>query len=186
MKTMHSKLITALAGAILIGVSSASAHEGVDHSKEKAHVPETAKAASPASATPVMNTHDGMTALYARLQEIEAQLAANQLGHIHDAVEGIAAATHDLDRDTTLDATKRKRVQGYVKNVATLMEKVHDAADGKQPDAAKKAFAQLKAQVDLLDKQFAHSHKPSAGSKPAGIGSVSKPAKAMTAPAAGK
>jgi hypothetical protein len=179
MKTMHSTLITAFAAAALIGAPPAPAHDGVDHSKGKAHgeapAPEAAKNAVPGPAKPSMSSHDGMTALYARLQEVEAQLAANRLGDIHETAEGISAATRDLDLDTTLDAAKRKRVQGYVKNVAKLMEKVHAAADGKKPDEAKKAFAQLKAQVDLLDKQFAHSHKPSPASKTPGAGPSAEP-----------
>jgi hypothetical protein len=121
-----------------------------------------------------MGSHDGMTALYARLHEIETRLAANQPDHFHEAMEGIATATRDLDRDTTLDAARKKRVQGYVKNVAKLMDKLHAAVDGKKPEEAKKALAQLKAQVDLLDKQFAHSHKPAHASKPPAAAPASK------------
>jgi len=54
-------------------------------------------------------------------------------------------------------------VQGYVKNVLRLTGRMHASADAKKLDQAKADFGKLKAQVDLLDKQFAHSHKPGSG-----------------------
>ena len=109
-----------------------------------------------------MNSHDGMTKLYKHLGEMESELAAGKLDGIHDHFDAIAASVKDLDKDTSLAADKKKRVQGYVKNVLKLSDKVHHSADGNKPDQAKKDLAKLKAQVDLLDKQFAHSHKPGA------------------------
>jgi hypothetical protein len=150
-------LKTAIAGVLLLGVSGTQAHEGEDHSKGEVHAADSVKAGA------VMSSHDGMTALYVQLQEVESLLAQGKLGGMHAHADAIGAATKDLDKDTTLDASKKKRVQGYVKNVAKLADKMHDAADANKLDETKKVFTQLKAQVDLLDKQFAHSHKPATG-----------------------
>jgi pyruvate/oxaloacetate carboxyltransferase len=159
MKNMKLMTLAVLAGALLLGYSSVFAHEGEEHAKAAVHSGEPGKTSGG------MSTHDGMTALYAHLQEIDAQLKPGKLEGMHEHAEAIEAATKDLDKDSTLDATKKKRVQGYMKNVAKLADKLHDAADEKKLDETKKAFGQLKAQVDLLDKQFAHSHKPSIGEK---------------------
>lgn len=153
MKNAKLTLSTVFAGALLFGAAGIPAHEGEKHSADS----------SQAGAT--MSSHDGMTALYMHLHEIEEQLSAGKLEGMHEHAEAIEAATKDLDKDTTLDATKKKRVQGYAKNIAKLGDKLHDAADAKKLEETKKEFAKLKAQVDLLDKQFSHSHKPTAGEK---------------------
>ena len=157
MKFKKLPLTAFIAGVLLLGVSGSWAHEGEEHAKSDAH------AGDPMKAGPVMSSHDGMTALYVQLQEIDTLLAAGKLAGMHEHAEAIEAATKDLDKDTTLNASKKKRVRGYVKNVAKLADKMHDAADANKPDETRKAFAQLKAQVDLLDKQFAHSHRPAKG-----------------------
>lgn len=154
----NSKIIlsTLIAGALVTGVPAVHAGEGHDHSKH-----DHAHDAAPASAS--MSSHDGMTSLYQHVGEMEKELAAGSLDGIHGHDEAIQAAIKDLDKDTALTAAKKKRVQGYVKNVLKLSGKMHAAADGKKLDQAKADFKKLKAQVDLLDKQFAHSHKPGAG-----------------------
>jgi hypothetical protein len=140
MKTSKPSLTTALAGVML-------AFAGI-HAQ--------------AGATQPASLPSGMPALYAQVGEIEALLSAGKLDDMHKHAEAIDAAAKMLDRDSTLDATHKRRVQGYVKNLAKLADKMHDAADGKKLDETRKAFSQVKAQVDLLDKQFAHSHKPAA------------------------
>lgn len=162
MKNSKWTLSALFAGVLLLGTSGVWAHGGEDHSQGDGHATDAAKGEK------AISSHDGMTALYARLREIETRLAEGKLDAIHGLAEGMAADTEDLDKDTTLDATKKKRVQGYVKNVARLAGRLHDAADANKPDAAKKEFAKLKAQVDLLDGQFAHSHKPAAPPAAAG------------------
>ncbi len=159
MKNTKLTLSTVFAGALLFTSHGAQAQEGKDSTKAAAHSMDSMKPGT------VMSSHDGMTALYAHLKEVETQLAAGKLEGMHEHAEAIEAATKDLDKDTTLDASKKKRVQGYAKNIAKLADKLHDAADEKKLDETKKAFAKLKAQVDLLDKQFTHSHKPTEGAK---------------------
>lgn len=168
MKKSKLALSTIFAAASLIGVpglraEAAHDHAGHDHGHEHAN---HEHATEPAMGGAVMSSHEGMTALYKHLGEIEAALAAGKIEEVHGHAEALEATVKDLDKDTTLTAAKKKRVQGYAKNVVKLAGKIHHSADDKNLDQAKKDFPKLKAQVDLLDKQFAHSHKPGAAEAP--------------------
>lgn len=170
MKNSKLTLSTIFAGALLIGVPGLWAEKGHDHSGHgHDHGHDHAKhehAADPAKGGAVMSSHDGMTALYKHLGGIEAALAAGKVEDVHGHAEALGGTVKDLDKDTTLTAAKKKRVQGYAKNVIKLADRIHHAADDKNLDQARKEFPKLKAQVDLLDKQFAHSHKPGAAAAP--------------------
>jgi hypothetical protein len=150
---------TALAAALLAGAPALHADKGHDHSEHAHTGSDSAKAGA------VMSSHDGMTSLYQHLGEMQKELAAGSLDGIHGYDENIQAAVKDLDKDTSLTAEKKKRVTGYVKNVLKFSGRLHKSADSKKLDQAKKDFVKLQAQVDLLDKQFGHSHKPGAADK---------------------
>lgn len=158
MKNSTFTLSAAFAGALFFGASAVQADDGHGHG----HAGHGSHAADTTASTAVMSSHDGMTALYKHLGEMEAELASGKLDGIHHHLEALTASVKDLDKDTSLTADKKKRVKGYVKNVLKLSDKLHHSADGNKPDQAKKDLAKLNAQVDLLDKQFAHSHKPGA------------------------
>ena len=162
MKDPTFTLSAAFAGALLLGAAIVQGDEGDDHSHSHGQSGKGEQAADTAAGAAVMKSHDGMTALYKHIGEMETELAAGKLDGIHDHFDAIAASVKDLDKDTSLSAEKKKRVQGYVKNVLKLSDTIHHSADGNKPDQAKKDLGKLKAQVDLLDKQFAHSHKPGA------------------------
>lgn len=150
-----------LAAVVLLAGARASRAE--DHSGHSHHHSNGAAAAHPEKAKgKTMSSHDGMTALYAHIREIEKAFASGDMAGIHDHAEDMGTAMKDLDKDSTLTPEKKKRVQGYVKNVGRLAHKLHDFADANKADQAKREFGKLKAQVDLLDRQFAHSHKPGA------------------------
>jgi hypothetical protein len=156
MSKSNAFLSTLFAGALLLGASALRADEGHDHSKHD-HAKEAIQKGAP------MSSHDGMASLYKHLGEMEKELSAGSVDGIHGHDEAIQASVKDLDKDTALTAAGKQRVQGYVKNVLKLAGKLHAAADGKKLDQANADFRKLKAQVDLLDKQFTHSHKPGAG-----------------------
>lgn len=158
MKKSFLTLTTLIAGSLAFITPSVRADKAHDHS---AHT----HAADSTQGGAAMSSHDGMTALYQHLGEMEKEIAAGKLDGIHGHDAGIRAAVKDLDKDTTLTAEKKKRVQGYVKNVLKLSGKLHVAADGNKLEQAEKELVKLKAQVDLLGKQFAHSHKPGASDK---------------------
>lgn len=182
MSVAKTTLHALFAGALSLCAPALRAGEGHDHAKHdhsKHDHPKHdhaahghgnhghAHAAAPAG-TP-MSSHDGMANLYKHLGEMEKELSAGSLDGIHGHDEAIQAAVKDLDKDTTLQEARKKRVQGYVKNVQRLSGKMHASADAKKLDQVKADFGKLKAQVDLLDKQFAHSHKPGSGKLEPGV-----------------
>ena len=148
MKSKKWTLAMVFAISLVAGTERLEAHENHDHGTEAKKTRE------------IMSSHDGMTAVYAQIAVIESEINAGDLKSMHEITEAIQVSTQDLSLDKTLDATRKKRVEGYVVNVKKLVDKMHDAADAKKMDQAKKEFTKLKTQVDLLDKQFAHSHKP--------------------------
>jgi hypothetical protein len=99
-------------------------------------------------------TQGALANLKVQMDSIEADLAASRLDRIHHFAQSINDAVQDLDKDTVLADEKKKRVQGYVKNIAKLTDTMHDAADGKDLGQTRKEEKKLKAQVELLIKQF--------------------------------
>lgn len=173
MKNSKLTLSTLFAASLLIGVPGLRAEQGHDHAghddagHDHGHDHASHEhAAEPAKGGAGMGSHAGMSALYKHVGEMEAALAAGKIEDVHGHAEALGGAVRDLDKDTTLTAAKQKRVQGYAKNVVKLANKIHHSADDKNLDQAKRDFPKLKAQVDLLDKQFAHSHKPAAAATP--------------------
>jgi hypothetical protein len=98
---------------------------------------------------------EALAAVDARLDSVNADLAAGRTERVHGHAEAMNAALQGLDKDPSLDAVKQKRVAGYIKNIAKLTDSMHDAADAKKVSEARKWAKKLSAQVKLLDKQFA-------------------------------
>lgn len=92
--------------------------------------------------------------LHAHLDSVNADLAAGKLARIHEHAEAMNAAIKNLAADPSLDETKKKRVQGYVKNIAKFSDSMHDAADEKKTAEAQKWAKKVVAQAELLEKQF--------------------------------
>ncbi|MEO7424165.1 MAG: hypothetical protein ABI036_03195 [Fibrobacteria bacterium] len=103
-----------------------------------------------------------LAALKGQMDSVEADLTAGNLKRIHHFAEGINAAVKDLDQDPSLDETRKKRVAGYLKNIPKLTDAMHDAADGKNLPETKSREKKLKAQIDLLVKQFSPTSKSKA------------------------
>lgn len=153
-----------LACSLLLGAPAAVAGEkGHDHSHKEGHghghehgkhehAADTVKA-------PALPTAEALLELRKHVGGMEEQLAAGSSGGLHTHDDGIQAAVRGLDQDAALTPEKKKRVQGYVKNVKKLAHKIHHAGEDGKWDAAKKEFAKLKAQMDLLEKQFAAAPK---------------------------
>lgn len=160
MKKSDFILQTVLAGTLFAAAPTLPADKSHDHSHHEHH-----HASDTAMNGMTQSTHEGMTSLYRHLGELEKELAAGNLNAIHNHDAGIQAAVKGLDQDTTLTADKRKRVQGYVKTMVRLSSRLHSSADEKLLGAARKDLPKLQATVDLLDKQFAHSHKSGAAGK---------------------
>lgn len=153
MKYPKSVFVPAFAGMLLFAAGQAAAHGDHDHAAEDASHADSAKVGA-------MTSQEGMEALLAHLGQMEKEIGAGKLEAIHDHSEALAASVKDLDKDASLSADRKKRVQGYVKNVLKLNDKLHHSADEKNLEQARKDLVKLQAQVNLLDKQFAASRKP--------------------------
>lgn len=95
------------------------------------------------------------TALYENLACLDKELAAVN----HDALHGCLEKIEDLGKDIQAlkepaDPQKRKRAIGYAKNLGSMAHKVDSYMDAKQADKAKDQLKKLRAQVDILVKQF--------------------------------
>jgi len=152
MKFPESVLVPAFAGMILLAAGGAAAHGDHDHAAEKQ--------AAPADSAKALAPQEGMKSLLIHLGLMEKEIGAGKLDAIHDHSEALAASVRDLDKDASLTAERKKRVQGYVKNVLKLNDKLHHSAEEKNTEQARKDLAKLQAQVRLLDKQCAASPKP--------------------------
>lgn len=127
----------------------------------------------PDTTGPVLSVPDGMASLKKHLIEMERELAAGDPEGFHAHDDAVQLAVRGFDRDASLPPEKRKRVQGYVKNVRRLVHKIHHLAEGKKFEPAKKELGKLKAQVDLLEKQFAAGPSaPTVPGAPAKAGSA--------------
>lgn len=169
-------VLPALVAALTLGAPALRAEKGHDHADhgkhdhgqhdhgKHDHAGHDHKA--PDTSGPVLGVQAGLVSLRKHLGEMEQELAASQAEGFHAHDDAVQAAVRGLDRDSTLSPDKRKRVQGYVKNVRRLAHKIHHQAEGKKFEVAKKELAKLKAQVDLLEKQFAPSAAAPAPAKP--------------------
>lgn len=106
-----------------------------------------------------MGEHTGhasvsLAILHAHLDSVNADLAAGKLARIHEHAEAMNAAIQNLATDPSLDESKKKRVQGYVKNIAKFSDSMHDAADEKKTAEAQKWAKKVVTQAELLEKQF--------------------------------
>jgi hypothetical protein len=116
---------------------------------------------------PLVRAQDASTValanLKAEMDSVESELKRGKLDKIHHHAEAINAAAQELAKDTTLAEAKKARVEGYVKNILKLTDAMHDAADSKNLEATRKEEKKLKAQVDLLAKQFAKPGQAKSG-----------------------
>lgn len=171
MNLVKSTLLTSLfTGVLFMGLPTAHEHDhGVtqDH-PEKASMPATdttgtagvtgAKSMTGTTVRSVART-TALAGLDAFLDSVNTDLSAGKMNRIHEFAEKMNETIKNLDQDTTLVPTKKKRVQGYIKNIAKITDSMHDAADAKKLDETKKWAKKLKVQADLMDKQFTTKSK---------------------------
>jgi hypothetical protein len=143
MKIPASLFPAVITGSLLLGAGVPRAGEHHHH-----------KISHPASSL------EARQAIRSQLDSAGVALEAGNLAGIHDVSEAINAAVPGLDKDSTLDATKKKRVKSYGRNIKKLSDKMHLLADAGKLEETRKEAGKLKVQVDLLDKQFPHEEHP--------------------------
>jgi hypothetical protein len=143
----------ALIAAFLVS-SPASAGEkdkhDHDHGKE-GH----ADHAKEAKGTGKASIQEISKALHENLACLEKELAAANHDVFHGCLESIEALGHDLIAlKAPTDAMKKKRVNGYAKNLGRMAHQVDEYMDGKKPEKAKSQLKKLQAQVVMIESQF--------------------------------
>lgn len=95
------------------------------------------------------------TALHENLACLDKEIASPNHDAFHACLETIEALGVDLlTLKTPINPAKKKRVNGYAKNLGMMAHKVDEYMDGKQPEKAKSQLKKLQAQVDLIEIQF--------------------------------
>lgn len=113
---------------------------------------------------------EAWTALMAERDAIAAKVGSNSLGDVHDAaarLPGLAAAV--LGQSAALEAGKRARVEGAVKQVSRVAGSLHDAAGRGDADKTRQGLARLDGLLALMRAQYpagaldasAHDHAAS-------------------------
>lgn len=108
-----------------------------------------------ATGTGKTNILEISAALHEKLACLDKELAAASHETFHACLETIEALGVDLIAlKSPADPAKKKRVNGYAKNLGMMAHKVDEYMDGKQPEKAKSQLKKLRAQVDMIESQF--------------------------------
>lgn len=104
------------------------------------------------------------SALQDNLACLEKEMPAADHAKFHMCLEAIGSLGVDLIAlKTPADPVKKKRVNGYAKNLERMAHKVDELMDQKQPEKAKAQLQKLKSQVDMIESQFDELAKKPAG-----------------------
>ena len=156
-------LATALTAATLLGAPFAayadSGHgHGADqqdaqnggedeaHGESEGHGPSAMNAASPAGV---------WAELMAARDAIAADVENGELGSIHEKSEPLPElGAAFLEQSGDLDASKRARVEGALKQIGRIADVLHTAADGDDLARTRKALARLDGLLELIQVQY--------------------------------
>ena len=139
MKTKH--LITTLLRATLcLGTVSFAAEK--NEPKVEVKIPDTAEAL--------------WTEIDVKFKALSEIVAAKKGEAVVDAAETVEALVNAVPaKQTDLAPDKKKRVEGQAKNVARVLDELHDAAKEGHWDVAAKKLTQVEAAVKIIKGQVA-------------------------------
>ncbi len=137
--------ITALLAAFTLPAFAADEHkhkEGAAHKDEpkvEVKIPDTAEAL--------------WVAIDTQMKALSGVIAAKK-GETHEAAETVEALTAAISlKYPSLDADKKKRVDGQAKNVGRVLDALHDEADEGHWDDAAKKLQQVEAALKIIRTQ---------------------------------
>lgn len=138
------------------GKEGGQGHEGHDHGHEGKE-----KAAVGTGRTDIKAIS---AALRENLACIEKELAATEHTSLHGCLEAIESLGVDLiSLKVPADPAKKKRVDGYAKNLGQMAHQVDEYVDAKKTDKAKAQLKKLASQVGMIESQFEEFAKKPAG-----------------------
>ena len=136
-------LIAALLTALALPAFAADEHkkkEGDKHPKVEVKIPDTAEAL--------------WTEIDAKTKALTELVAAKKGDAIHVAAETVEALVSAVpSKHADLAADKKKRVEGMVKNVARVLDEIHEEAEEGHWDDATKKLGQVQGALKLIRAQ---------------------------------
>ena len=111
-------------------------------------------------------SHTAIFSLRALLDSVDKQLAGHSLLRIHQFTEPIKTSVKELDLDSSLSGMERKKVHGYLHNIARFTDGMRDASNRKQLDETLQWHKQLNSEARLLEKFFEEVYAPPIPDKP--------------------
>ena len=109
------------------------------------------KAMKEATGTGKTNIKEISSALRENLACLEKELASAEHTGVHSCLETIEALGIDLIAlKSPSDPSKKKRVNGYAKNLGRMAHQVDEYLDAKKTDNAKAQLKKLTSQVELI------------------------------------
>lgn len=129
-----------------------SEHEG--HGDHKGH-DDHAGHGKHATGTGKTDIREISVAFGESLDCLEKEMPAADHTRFHACLETVEALGLDvIALKTPSDPAKKKRVDGYAKNLGMMAHKVDELMDAKQVEKAKAQLKKLKAQVGMIEAQF--------------------------------
>ena len=136
-----------IAVVALAGAPSAHADAGHGHGMEESPPPQ------PGEAQPSLA--EAWSALMATRDAIAADVEAGRLDAVHEKAERLAPlASSLLDGSASLEAAKRARVEGTVRQVSKVAGALHVAADAGDATKTKRELERLDGLLKLLEAQY--------------------------------
>lgn len=137
----------------------AAADSGHDH-EGKAGGHESHAAGGTASA----DLGSAWAALVAARDAIAADVESGSLGSVHAKAEPVPGLAEDLlARSSDLEASKRARVEGAVKQIARVADSLHEVADAGDEGRTRKELGRLDGLLELIRAQYPEGALNSAG-----------------------
>jgi ketosteroid isomerase-like protein len=122
----------------------------------------------PHAATPPGTATEALAAAAKAVSEIEAHVADRKLEGVHDQTDLLLAALKGISATLAgVGPEQKKRLEAAVRQVASLAESLHEAADGAQQKKAEAEAKKLAAAFKLLQAQLASGSTKPATAKPA-------------------
>lgn len=148
------KSINLLFALHLAVASSVLAHAGKNHEHSHEHA-DKPKAAQEKSTAHAGHVQEMLQSLKTQMGEVEKSWKDLEHDALHTALGQVDSTISQMQSHLSdLAADKKKRVQGYLKNLSRLSHQLHQAADEKKEKLVESTAKKWKAQLQLIESQF--------------------------------
>jgi hypothetical protein len=157
MKSTRFTLLTALLTGTLAFSSSESMAHGPDSQHHKAvrkSHPHNGETPRPSSVRPILS------AMHTQIRFLEADVSEGDLSRVHGYSIRIENLADELSHASTPeDPMGKNKARSYLRNLKSLIGKIHHHGDAGRIGAAQANVRKLRAQFALLSRQYGYSFK---------------------------